>query len=163
MSILVTVGAHACFDRLVHAVDAWAQDRGRSDVFAQIGDGGKPPRFMPYADFLPPRVYRERVEAATLLVAHAGAGTILTALERGKAILVMPRRAALGECRDDQQIATARAFAERGAVAAAFHENELLEKLDRVGSLRPPEPIASQAPARLLEALRCFATEGEAG
>lgn len=162
MSILVTVGAHACFDRLVHAVDGWARKRGRRDVFAQVGASAEPPSFVAYASFLPPRAYRERLEAATLVVSHAGAGTILTALERGKAILVMPRRAALGECRDDQQIATARAFAERGAVAAAFHENELIEKLDRVEALRPPERIPSHAPARLLEALRRFATEGEA-
>lgn len=163
MSILVTVGAHGGYDRLVHAVDAWARERGRRDVFAQIGASAEPPGFVPYACFLPPRAYRERVEAATLLVAHAGAGTILTALERGKAILVMPRRAALGECRDDQQIATARAFAERGAVAAAFHENELIAKLDRMDALRPAERIPGQAPPRLLEALRRFATTGETG
>ena len=36
--IFVTVGAQMPFDRMCKAVDAWAAKRGRSDVFAQIGE-----------------------------------------------------------------------------------------------------------------------------
>ena len=46
------------------------------------------------------------MDAAAAIVAHAGMGTILTALETGKRLLVMPRRAALGEHRNDHQLAT---------------------------------------------------------
>ncbi len=60
------------------------------------------------------------MQAATAIVAHAGMGTILTALEMGKPLLVMPRRAALGEHRNDHQLATASRFAELGRVKVAF-------------------------------------------
>ncbi len=159
MRLFVTVGAAGPFDRLVHTVDDWARQTGHREVFAQIGSGATPPRFIEFAHSLPPRAYREQVEAAAVLVAHAGAGTILTALEYGKPIVVMPRRAGRGESRDDAQVAAARAFAERGAVAAALDERELWDALERAATLRPPERIPRHAPPRLLEALRRFATD----
>ncbi len=38
--ILVTVGTDGPFDRLIRIVDDWACRNNRSDIFAQIGDGG---------------------------------------------------------------------------------------------------------------------------
>ena len=54
-------------------------------------------------------------------------GSIITALELGKRIIVMPRRADLGEHRSDHQVATAKRFAEQGRIEVAFNERELLE------------------------------------
>ena len=80
--------------------------------------------------FITPSEFRRNVEAAYVVIAHAGMGSIITALELGKRIIVMPRRAELGEHRSDHQVATAKRFADRGALSCCSTERELLEKLD---------------------------------
>ena len=154
--IFVTVGTQLAFDRLVGAVDRWAAARPRGAVFAQIGPSALHPRHIAHERFIPPAECRERMRAAEAIVAHAGMGTILTALEMGKPLLVMPRRAALGEHRNDHQLATARRFAELGSVGVAFHEDELRAKLDTLGRLTGSHRIGPHAPEPILAALRGF-------
>lgn len=132
--IFVTVGAQMPFDRLVRAVDAWAARGGNGDVFAQIGPSDYRPQFMAYTRFLPPPEFAAQFGVASLVVAHAGMGSIITALERGKPILVMPRRGELGETRNDHQVATAQRFRGLGPVEVAFDEHELSTALDRLAA-----------------------------
>lgn len=154
--ILVTVGAQMPFDRMIEAVDAWAGETGRDDVFAQIAEGRYRPRNMPFTSFLDPSEYQQRLEAASVLVAHAGMGSILSALEHRKPILVMPRREALQETRNDHQVATAKAFRERGLVTAALDAEDLREKLDGIDDLVARPPIAEAASGPLIDTLRDF-------
>lgn len=140
--IFVTVGSDIPFDRLVQAVDRWARMNDRRDVFAQIGHGGWEPEFISFSAMLEPSEFKERLAACTIVVGHAGMGTILSALESSKPILVMPRRGALGETRNDHQMATARQLLELGRVNVAFDEVELQGCLDRLQELVPKETIA---------------------
>ena len=94
------------FDRMVRTIDAWASRVGRSDVFAQIGPTNWRPRHIEWTQFIEPQDFRRRVRDATIIVAHAGMGSILV-LELGKPIIVMPRRGDLRETRNDHQLATA--------------------------------------------------------
>jgi len=154
--IFVTVGAQMPFDRLVQAMDAWAARVGRRDVFAQIGATRLRPRNIEFTDFLDADQFRARVASASLVVAHAGMGSILTALEMGKPILVLPRRADLLETRNDHQLATATRFEAQGRIAVAYDVDQLQAKLDNLAMLRPSAPIASHASLELLEAIRTF-------
>ncbi|MBK9127263.1 MAG: glycosyl transferase family 28 [Phycisphaerales bacterium] len=130
--IFVTVGAQMPFDRLVQAVDAWAGQRPDIEVFAQIGPTSWRPQHARWTQFLDPPAFEAACRRAEVLVAHAGMGSIITALELGKPILVMPRRGALGETRNDHQVATARRFAELGAVEVAWDEAELGSRLEAI-------------------------------
>ncbi len=154
--IFVTVGSDLPFDRLVRVVDQWAADNQRTDVFAQIGKTDWRPAFIPYRQFLEPAEFSQRVASATTIVSHAGMGTILSALRWEKPILVMPRRHALREVRNEHQLATARRLAEMGKVSVAFDEAELREKLARLDELKPREKINAFAGQDLLSALREF-------
>jgi UDP-N-acetylglucosamine transferase subunit ALG13 len=154
--IFVTVGAQMPFDRMVKAVDEWAGVRGRTDVFAQISATEYRPKNFEWAAFIEPEEFRRRVSEADVLVAHAGMGSILTALEAGKPILVMPRRGDLRETRNDHQLATARRFLALGKVAVALDEHELPEKLDSLERLAPSERISPWASNRLIGALAAF-------
>jgi UDP-N-acetylglucosamine transferase subunit ALG13 len=128
--IFVTVGAQMPFDRLVRSVDEWAGSRGRRDVFAQIGPSSYEPRHIRHSRFIAPLEFRRHVEHADVIVAHAGMGSIISAVELGKPILVMPRRGDLGETRNDHQIATAERFGAMQLVQVATDEQDLLRKLD---------------------------------
>lgn len=154
--IFITVGTDQPFDRMVKVVDAWAAERGRKDLFAQIGKGGWKPTFFPSAQFLNPVDFTERFAAARVIVSHAGMGTILSALHHGKPILVMPKKASLGEHRNEHQMATARRMMSMGHVAVAFDEMELREKLDRLDELLPKEKIAPIAGGPLVAEIRRF-------
>ena len=153
--IFVTVGTQLPFDRLIRTVDTWAGKTG-ADVFAQIGPGTYLPQHGAWTRSLPVDECHKRVAEAQVVVAHAGMGSILTALQLGKPILVMPRLAALGEHRNDHQVATARHFREQGRIQVAFDEAELEAELAKLGELRPGTRIAHTASPSLIAALRGF-------
>ncbi len=154
--IFVTVGTQLPFDRLITAVDEWAGAAAGREVFAQIGPTGLRPRHIEHARFVSPEKCQERMTAARAIVAHAGMGTILKALEIGKPLLVMPRREALGEHRTDHQLATAHRFAELGRIKVAFDTADLLLALEELDGVLAPPPISHWAPADFVEGLRAF-------
>ena len=154
--IFVTVGTQLPFDRLIQAVDDWAGQSGRSDVFAQIGPSSYVPKHIEHAPFIDPEQCRERTREAAIIVAHAGMGTIISALELGKPLVVMPRRAHLGEHRSDHQMATAEQFGQRPHVTLAHDAKQLAQALDRMDEMQSAEPIQSQASEALLGAIREF-------
>ena len=133
--IFVTVGAQMPFDRLVKAVDQWAASQGRGDV-AQIGSTDYRPSAIQWTRFLDPEKFKHRFETAKVVVAHAGTGSIITALQLGKPILVMPRRANLRETRNDHQVATADRFRRFPSSLASF---ALFSSISCSALLRPRE------------------------
>ena len=143
--IFVTVGNMDPFDRLIRAVDEWATTRSdRDDLLMQIGSGGYRPRHCNHVDFLTPTQFRETFAAARFVVSHAGMGTIITALELGKPLVVMPKRAELGEQRNEHQLATVRRFQRSTQIRVAASEHELGPLLD---SLVDPAATAAQTAA----------------
>jgi len=144
------------FDRLIRTVDRWATEQGRSDVFAQIGTSEYRPKAMRWTRFLEPEEFKRHYEAAKVIVAHAGTGSILTALQLGKPILVMPRRAALLETRNDHQVATAQEFSRLGKISVASDETELLAKLAGLERLKRGAFVGPHASASLIDAIQKF-------
>jgi len=156
--IFVTVGSQVPFDRLVRAVDAWAASHPGHRVVAQVGVTDFAPRCMEVHAGLPPEAYQDAFAAADVVVGHAGMGTIITAFELGKHLLIMPRRAALGEHRNDHQLATVERVKDYPGIAVAMQEDELAGRLDELLALDPPERQA-QLPGeakrdRLIDFLR---------
>ena len=159
--IFVTVGNQLPFDRLVRTIDQWAAANAYGEVFAQIGTAEYRPKHIPWAEFLDADECRRKMEQANVIVAHAGMGSILTALELGKQIVVMPRLTALGEQHNDQQLATAKHLLAQGRIHVAFDESQLLAKLDYLKTRKSAQRIAVGASSALLDALRAF-IEGKA-
>ncbi|KQN04300.1 glycosyltransferase [Sphingomonas sp. Leaf25] len=126
--ILVTVGTQLPFDRLIRAVDEVAP-RLPMPVFAQIGRGRYQPQHCRFAANVPPVEFDDLLRQASLIVGHAGIGSVLMAQKMGKPLLVMPRRIAFGEHRNDHQLATARALEERPGIYVAFDEEALQQRL----------------------------------
>ena len=129
--IFVTVGTQLPFERLVAAVDAWSSQRvPRFDVLAQVGSGSTAYRNIRCVRSLDSRQYAGAIAAAELIVAHAGTGSILTALGRGVPTIVMPRDNLRGEHRDDHQMQTARQLAKMGLVSVAWSEIDLPDLIE---------------------------------
>ena len=158
--IFVTVGTQGPFDRLIRAIDRWAGMRGRADVFAQTGPSDYHPDHIRSERLIDATEFRRRVEAADLVIAHAGMGSIITALELGKQIVVMPRRASLGEHRNEHQVATAKRFAEQGRIIVALNEQELVDKLDQLRVFDGAERLDARASPLLINTIRGFIEAG---
>ena len=103
-----------------------------------------------------PIEFQQRLNSASFVVAHAGMGTILSALMCEKPLLVMPRRGDLLETRNDHQIATAKHLAAAGHLTAAFSEDELTDRLDRLETLTSAARISQFASPALIHTLRTF-------
>jgi UDP-N-acetylglucosamine transferase subunit ALG13 len=160
--IFTTVGSQEPFDRLIRAVDEWAALHGRSDVFAQIGASNYRPEHIKFTKFLEPAAFNRAIHEASVVVAHAGMGSIISALEIGKPIVVMPRRGALRETRNDHQVATAERFGMRGRVIVSNDEQDLAEKLDYALTLGTMDRVNPEASPRLIATIRAF-LNGELG
>ena len=154
--IFLATGHQTPFDRLVRAVDEWAQIDERTDIFGQIGRGEYRPTRFPWVRFLSPREFHERVQEASAVVAHAGTGTIIEVLQCGKPLLVMPRRTRLNETRNDHQVATARHFEQAGYLLTAADRDELIGRLREIESFRPSKKIGDRASQQILDRLRRF-------
>jgi UDP-N-acetylglucosamine transferase subunit ALG13 len=154
--IFVTVGSQEPFDRLISAVDGWASSSRRSDVFAQIAAGTYCPQHVRFTRFLDPPEFQHSMREAKIVVAHAGMGSIIAALELGKPIVVMPRLARFRETRNDHQVAAAKHFGEQGRIIVARDEQELPEKLEYALTLGQRDRIDTQASPQLIATIRAF-------
>ncbi len=160
--ILLACGTQEPFDRLVRAVDAWVAGGG-GPVFGQLGRLG-PESYRPchfeWADLLPAAEFEARFAAAPLVIAHAGMGSIIAALAQAKPIVVMPRKASLGEHRNEHQLATAAKFRGRPGVFVADDETGLEAAIAaaRAGG-GAAGAIAPHASPELIAAVRNFIFE----
>lgn len=154
--IFVTVGSQTGFDRFVEAVDRWAAQHPGVELFCQIGGGDYEPRHMPFVRLLEPADYLKKVAECAFLVAHAGTGSILSASEAGKPIIVFPRHGKLKETRNDHQLATARWMTGKAGVYVAWDEPELHLELDARLAAAGQLAYEAQKPDELINNLRHF-------
>ena len=149
----MTVGHLNPFDHLVNAMDEWASHHEGVKVFAQIGDSNLKPGNIEWSQFLEPKEFKEKMESCDAVVAHAGMGTILTAMQLGKPVLIMPRQPEEG-AQNNHQIASAQAFDGRGGIMAAMNNEEFQTKMGRLHEMMEGERISSFASESLIKAIK---------
>lgn len=159
--LFATVGTQLPFDRLVLALDKWHLNQRVNTSFAQIGKLGKQPKHMSFAKTLTPLQFAKNIASCKVIVSHAGMGTILTALQIQKPIVIMPRLAEYGEHRNDHQLATAENLKDRNGIYVARSEEELFATLDDLNSLDAAPDVSAQASQQLLTAVRGFISDQE--
>ncbi|QEL65380.1 hypothetical protein OTERR_19040 [Oryzomicrobium terrae] len=159
--VFVTVGSQMPFDRLIQAVERWALHQPEVKVVAQIGASTLAPRAMEWVRNLDPARFDALFRRADLIVSHAGMGTVISAAERAKPLIVLPRRGSLKETRNDHQVATARWLTEKPGIRVVMDEADLAEALNRWQEILPPQAIRGVACDDLIEHIRDFIS-GEA-
>lgn len=122
--IFAIAGTQLPFPRLMDALDEMAGRVGRP-VLAQTADPGFRPHTIQAVDFLRGAAFDEAMAGSRLIVAHAGIGAIMAAASVNKPLILMPRRADLGEHRNDHQMATAKRFADVPGITVVQTPEEL--------------------------------------
>lgn len=159
--IFLTVGTQEPFDRLVAAVDDWAATHD-VPVFGQLGalkPGSHRPAHFEWREFITADAYQQRLEASRLIVAHVGMGSIISSLTYGKPLVMMARRASLGEHRNEHQLATAAKFAGRPGLHIADEAGDVGPLIDRVlagGEGGGSGDFSPYASPQLIDTLKTF-------
>ena len=153
--IFITVGTQLPFDRLICKLDDFFKD-SNEDVFAQIGPSEKSPKNIDYTDFVKPSDIDNLYENSCLVIAHAGMGSILTALKYKKPILIIPRKASLGEHRNEHQLATANWVKDLSGVFVAMDEIEMIDILKEKDKLLSGVKINPNAEEQLISFIKSF-------
>jgi len=110
--IFITLGTQNFnFSRLLKAVES-AINNGvlNGKVIAQIGNNNFDSEHIQCIPFLDKETFNEYMENAEFIISHAGTGSIITALKKGKKVLVAPRLKKYEEHIDDHQLEILAAF-----------------------------------------------------
>jgi UDP-N-acetylglucosamine transferase subunit ALG13 len=154
--IFVTVGTNeAAFDRLLVALDALPAS---ASMLVQTGASNVPVTKARCVEFLPYDEVVTSMREATIVVTHAGVGSVLTALAAGKRPVVVPRLRRFGEAVDDHQVEFARQLAPTGLIRVVEDLDELgaaLTPSDELGGVQlgPAETLVTELRSRLVEIL----------
>lgn len=148
--IFVTVGTNeAAFDRLLRAVEQLDTD---DELLVQHGPSLVRPAGAKCVDYLPFEALVDTVARASVVVMHAGVGSIVTALAAGKRPVVVPRLRRFGEAVDDHQLPFGRRAAEAGIVSLVEDLTALAEAIAREQGKPAPELRADPELVRELQA-----------
>ena len=158
--IFVTIGSMFPFDRMVRAMDAWAAEQAE-EILAQIGAGSFEPRHMAWVRRLERPDYAAAVARSRMVVAHAGVGSVVSAGEQGKPIVVLPRRAGLGEHTSDHQVQTIGWLRGKPGVQVADSEADLPACIAAAAAAAAAgERIAATADPAFIACIRRFIETG---
>ena len=154
--IFATIGTQAPFDRFVKMLDEVCEGIDEEVICQTIGCtyDAKNIRII---GFVAPDEFNKIFAEARLVIAHAGMGTILSALKQQKPLIVVPRLASLGEHRNDHQMATAMRMHELGYVNVAYDKAQLKDLLS--SNLKPMKIIGDSASESLVNSIAEFIEE----
>lgn len=117
------------FPRLLYAIQKQI-DEGKIDkeeqIIVQAGSTKYESKDMRILDYMSINEFEEYIEKASLIICHAGVGTILTALKKGKKIIAAARLKEYREHVNDHQLQILENFSKKGYILAL----EDFEKLD---------------------------------
>lgn len=151
--LLATIGATLPFDRMVQMVaDAKEQGFIPERVVAQVGTGGIRPANLETFETLPFAQMHAMLDRADIVVCHGGTGSLITALQHGCRVIVVPRQHDLDEHYDDHQSEITAAFHMRGLVHPARTPAEFRVALEAARAAKPVH--ATSDPQALRKFLR---------
>ncbi|MCM3135335.1 glycosyltransferase family 28 [Paenibacillus polysaccharolyticus] len=143
------------FDRMFALLDE-AIEAGtiQEEIVAQSGYTSYEPRHFKTIPFLSQEEMDAYIEGSRCVITHAGIGSITNCLERGKPVVVIPRRKDKGEHVDDHQLEIAKVFQERGYVVVAESQSELRKVIPYIGEMEF-QPYVRQ-PSDLISTIKSY-------
>jgi UDP-N-acetylglucosamine transferase subunit ALG13 len=155
--IFITTGTQAPFDRLIKAIDEIAPILNDKNIVAQVANSDFKPSNIKTLDFISPSEFQQYFKEASLIIAHAGMGTIISALVDQKPLVILPRLTKFQEHRSDHQLATAKKIKELNYVHVAESEEELKAMVINIinnGGSNVLHTLGNYASASLIDSLK---------
>lgn len=152
--IFITTGTQFPFERLLKYMAEWAVSNPKVKIIAQAGKTKYFSEGIATYEYLSPEDYLAIVKQASIIVGHAGSGTIITACEHGIPAIIMPRRFDLQEHRSEHQLGMAKEFSKREGVYIAYTKSQLFELLKQYKKLKPVSKEITQEKEMLVHFLK---------
>jgi len=137
--ILVVLGTQdKQFTRLLEAVDREIEKGTIKDrVVVQAGQTKYESKNMEIFDLVPAPEFNKLMDEADIVITHGGAGTILTAIKKGKKIIAAARLAKYKEHHNDHQKQIIGEFASRGYILELRDFNKLGSMIQKIKNFKP--------------------------
>jgi UDP-N-acetylglucosamine transferase subunit ALG13 len=137
--IFVTVGTHTQpFNRLLKKIDELIQKGEiKEKVIAQIGNSTYRPRNYEYFKFTNEEKILKLNKEANLVITHAGVGSIITALQFKKSVVVVPRLREFNEHTNDHQIQIAKIFHKQKKILVCYNCDKLGLVIKKAKKFKP--------------------------
>jgi UDP-N-acetylglucosamine transferase subunit ALG13 len=160
--IFVTIGTQVPFDRMIRAIDEIAGSLPGKEFVVQALETKYRPKHIEVLDYIAPGDFKNYIEAAELIISHAGTGTILSVSQLEKPLIVFPRSGKLKETRNDHQFATCRMLERTSGLQVAYDEKQLREKVEVFlrGALPVMRKMPQFASEQLIGSIRSFIEPG---
>lgn len=131
--IFITLGTQKFqLNRLLKKIDKMIQNGLIEEtIFAQIGYSDYHPQNYKFTEFLNREEFKKVMERSSLVITHGGVGSIITALNANKPVIVFPRLSEYKEHVDNHQLEIAKAFCKKNFVLCCNNEEELESMIDR--------------------------------
>lgn len=77
------------------------------------------------------------IEESTYVISHGGVGSMITANQKGKKIIAVPRQKKYHEHVNDHQISTIKEFEKKGYVYAIYNVEDLEDAIKKIDTFKP--------------------------
>ncbi|WP_299142998.1 PssE/Cps14G family polysaccharide biosynthesis glycosyltransferase [uncultured Vibrio sp.] len=151
--IFVTVGTQLPFDRLIKEVDKMAEITNEKFI-CQVGESKYIAKNIDCKPFYEPDSVMSLMNDCEFIIAHAGMGSIISAIQLNKSIIVVPRQIKYNEHRNDHQIATAELFRNTKGVYVCDSLSELSLLIQNKNNLLTP--TCESGEVGLAEAIKVY-------
>ncbi|MBQ3308120.1 MAG: GtrA family protein [Bacilli bacterium] len=137
--ILVVLGTQDKeFPRLLKAVEKEIKKGNiKEDVYVQAGQTKYESDCMKIFDFVSAPEFEKMMNDADIIITHGGAGTILTAIKKGKKILATPRLSKYKEHHNDHQKQIIEEFEKMGYLLELRDFNQLSKMIEKIRKFKP--------------------------
>lgn len=143
--ILVTLGTQdKGFDRLLKQIDEEIKNGNiKEKVIVQAGYTKYESPNMEIFDLIPADEFDDLVSKARLIITHGGAGSILTAIKKGKVVIAAPRLKKYGEHTNDHQLQIVKEFADAGYILELRDFPKLGKLLEKSKTFKPKKFVSN--------------------
>ena len=137
--ILVILGTQdKQFPRLLEAIDKEIEKGTIKDrVVVQAGQTKYESKNMEILGLLPEPEFNKLMDEADLIITHGGAGTILSAIKKGKRVIACARLAKYKEHHNDHQKQIIKEFSEEGYILELKDFNKLDVMIEKSKNFKP--------------------------
>ncbi len=147
LMIVVSVGcSNFKFDRLFKILDSLCEQGviDGKNIIAQTGVIDYKIKNYKNFPFTSNVEMGEFIDSADCLICHAGTGTVVGSLKKGKKIIIFPRLKEFDEHESDNQLELAEQFTGEGYVLCAKTEEELKNAIMNINAFEPKKFVSNK-------------------
>ena len=143
--IFVTLGTQdKGFPRLLEAIDKQIEKGNiKEKVIVQAGLTEYESDNMEIFDLVPQKDFDKYVDEASLIITHGGAGSILTAVKKGKKVIAAARLSKFKEHNNDHQLQIVKEFSKKGYILELDNFDELDKVLKKAKEFKPKKYVSN--------------------